>query len=245
MLAIPNGANPPGIFESLNLALRAVAGAKVPSKASTVAQRKLVAYRNTPVVFTPDASPLYTAPVAPLAQVSVELSTFSSAVLVGGLVGKPSPRFQAEIVPSSVAKMKIAGLPSFFRLKANEVLATMPVGADVPVPEGVGIITAKAGFAPKNPVPSPLYRADMPEPLSFIQNGPPGKKAIPHEFSRVESWWSAGTVLVSETRSCRTYPFPCFEFFAQHGKEVARPASSKPVAKMLFRVRFIGTPPIG
>src|SRR5262249_28721514 len=158
---------------------------------STVAQRKLVANRNTPVVLVPNASPLYT---EPLVQPFAELSTSSSAE--GGLVleGNPSSRFQAEIVPSSVAKIKSAGLESS-RLNANEVFGTIRVGPEAPVPLGVGTVTAKAGSALPNPVPSPLYKADIPEPLSFIQNGPPGKRATPHGFSKVMSWLSAGILL--------------------------------------------------
>src|ERR1700730_1066113 len=178
MLAIPKGANPPGICGSRNFPLRALFCVKVPSNTSTVAQRKLVAYRNTPAVFVPAASPLYT---EPLAQRLFELSTLSSAIVPGP--GNPSPRFQAEIVPSSVAKMKSAGLESF-KLKANELFATIPVGADGGVPPlGGGIVTARAGSAPAKPDPSPWYKADIPEPLALIQNGPPGKNAFPHGFN--------------------------------------------------------------
>jgi hypothetical protein len=52
----------------------------------------------------PNASPSYTAPVAPLLHFSAELSTSNSAV--GGVVldGAPTSMFPAEIVPSSVSK---------------------------------------------------------------------------------------------------------------------------------------------
>src|SRR5438132_6022700 len=146
MLAIPNGAKPLDIFASWKFP-GSVAGLKLPSNTSTVAHRKLVAYRNTPAVFVPVASPLYTA-FSPSVQFLVAFGS-SSAV-----PGMPSPRFQADIVPSSVSKMKRAGA-EFLRVKAKELLATIPVGAEVP-PDGEGIVTAKAGSAPPNPLPSPL-----------------------------------------------------------------------------------------
>src|SRR5262245_23311191 len=119
---MPNGANPSGIFGSLKPALN-LNGLKWLANTSTVPQRKLVAYRKTAPPATPVASPLYTDPVAPVAQSLVELSTSNSAV-----AGMPRPRFHAEIVPSSVSKMKSAGLElGAFRANPNEVLATIPV----------------------------------------------------------------------------------------------------------------------
>src|SRR5256885_11446588 len=92
-------------------------GLEWPAKPSTVPGWKLVAYRTSPVVVLAIARPLYTAPLA-------ELST---AITTG------TPR-NPEIVPSSLAKMKRAGLVPALLVTTKLVppLNTRPVGALCP-----------------------------------------------------------------------------------------------------------------
>src|ERR1700678_1271389 len=54
--------------------------------------------------------------------------------------------FQPLMVPSRVAKMKIAGEP--LTLKPDELLATRPVGVPGPSPPAVGIETLSATLVP-------------------------------------------------------------------------------------------------
>src|SRR5438128_2160606 len=84
--------------------------------------------------------------------------------------------FQADIVPSSVAKMKKAELDTPFSetTKSSESvllkgLKTTPVGAAVVpagLPAGGGIVTTN-GIA----LPSPLYSVETPAPLSDTHQG--------------------------------------------------------------------------
>src|SRR5215469_4990980 len=91
-------------------------------------------------------APLYT---APFGEPLPELSTSRTTLIEGGLppAGILSIGFQPEIVPSSVAKMKTAGLPGgvpLSRIKSLGLpLKTMPVGvAAAPgVKPGGGTIT--------------------------------------------------------------------------------------------------------
>src|SRR5579885_842268 len=53
-------------------------------------------------------------------------------------------------------------------------------------------------------LPAPSYSVDTPLPLSAIQTGPKGLKAMPQALMRLGSVWSAGTA-PSETRLCCWY----------------------------------------
>src|SRR5262249_54793664 len=141
ILPMPNGAYPAGNCGSRKLPLT-VAGWKLPSKTSIVAQRKLVAYRNTPAVFAPTASPLYMAPVAPLPHGSVDLSATNAA-------GLKWNRPHGARVPSSVANMNGAPAVPPGTMNAKVGFATTPVGAAVlPPGEGGGIVTARGKLLP-------------------------------------------------------------------------------------------------
>src|SRR5215831_14933775 len=127
MFWIPKGAKPAGILGSLKSpSISCFVAARKPAeplgaKTSIVPALKLVAKRKTPWTLTPVARPLYTAPLP-------ELSTAMNARLVSDCV--PA---QAESVPSSVSKMKLAGM--FVPGTRNPVVGlvvgfqTMPVGA--------------------------------------------------------------------------------------------------------------------
>src|SRR2546427_11882949 len=87
--------------------------------------------------------------------------------------------FQPEIVPSSVANMKILGPDFPFALTTNSfgfvlfrLLKTLPVGAAVVpagLPAGGGIVTTRGeptgngGPSPPDPVPTPLPLSEAPE----------------------------------------------------------------------------------
>src|SRR5689334_10235130 len=112
-----------------------------------------------------------------------ELSTLSTA-----LVGS-TPGFQPDIVPSSVANRKIAGLPAF-SLKSLVKLKTVPVGADGGGPFiGGGIVTTSGMIAPVL-----SYRVERPVPLSDTHQGEPELRDSPHALTRLGS-----TVAVDET----------------------------------------------
>src|SRR5277367_2718045 len=89
------------------------------------------------------------------------------------------PPFHAVIVPSSLEKMKNAG-PLAPSAKSDVSLATIPVGEAklALLPGGSGILTTKSSC------PSASLTVEKPELLSEIQNGAPGKKAIPQGFLR-------------------------------------------------------------
>src|SRR5476651_493601 len=109
---------------------------------------KLVAYRWFPVALVPNASPLYTAP-------DVELSTAITAAV--GLTLK----FQAEIVPSSVSKMKAAANVEPGTRNPDVGFQIMPVGDETKPdcePSGGGMVTTSGTI-----LPSPAYRVERPE----------------------------------------------------------------------------------
>src|SRR5438445_13424759 len=81
--------------------------------------------------------------------------------------------FQPEMVPSSVAKMKMAGaeLPFAETVKSDVPLKAIPVGAAcVPgaLPAGGGMVTTSGELGGKA-LPAPLETVDTPAPLSAIQ----------------------------------------------------------------------------
>src|SRR5262249_26295136 len=122
-------------------------------------------------------------PLEPFGQVLSEVSASSCAG-----PGNPTLPFHAEIVPSSVEKMKAAApAKGAFSLNAPVTLATIPEGFDGPPPPGNGTMAANAvGPGPGN-VPSPAYNAEIPVPLSLIQKAPPGTFALPQGFTSVGS----------------------------------------------------------
>src|SRR5258708_11722673 len=136
------------------------------------------------------ASDLYTVPFGELSTVFIAL-----ALTVG---------FEPEIVPSSVAKMKNAGFVAATAkapAPANE-LNTCPVGFEVPVPSGVGIVTTRAGGTP-----APLERVVTPIPLSEIQKGLVALAEMPHGLTRWLSVFAAApgvsaSKLVCKNRFC-------------------------------------------
>jgi hypothetical protein len=88
--------------------------------------------------FFPSISPI----VAPLYTALSRALFFTITALV------PVPEFQAEIVPSSVTKMKTADLP-FIRKSVGLPLKTIPVGLPVvPFPEAEGIVTTRDSMFP-------------------------------------------------------------------------------------------------
>src|SRR6266536_164078 len=82
---------------------------------------------------------------------------------------------QAEIVPSSVAKMKIAGSPGATRnsFEPLNTLNTIPVGAEVPLGPGGGTVT-KGGAGNGGVAPLLSYKIDKPFPFEFTHQGPVG-----------------------------------------------------------------------
>src|SRR5919108_6312782 len=106
-------------------------------------------------------------------------------------------RFHPAMVPSSVTKRNIAFAPGPTR---NPVVAlkTVPVGAEVPVPSGVGIFTTR-GCA----TPAALYRVETPVPLSDTHQGLPLPRESPQAFTRFESTLGAEgeTACISTVRS--------------------------------------------
>src|SRR5437879_5390432 len=103
---------------------------KFESKTSIVPAWKLVAKRKAPAALKPRASPLYTAPEA-------ELSTAMTAWVGSTLLFHPA------IVPSSVANNSLLGPDSVpdEMTKLAVALVVTPVGDEVPVPPGPGIVT--------------------------------------------------------------------------------------------------------
>src|SRR5919204_5229358 len=133
------------------------------------------------------ASPLYTAPEA-------ELSTAITA-----RVGSTS-LFQPAIVPFSVAKSSVLGpeRPPDETTKPEVPLVVAPVGAAVPTPLGVGIVTT-VGEPDGIGWPFESYVVALPEPLSETQRPLFSPSVIPHGLTRFGSVVAArpGT---SETR---------------------------------------------
>src|ERR1051325_4330612 len=182
MLVMPREAKPGGRLASVNELIRW----NCRSKTSTALLRKSVANNKLPRELLALASPLYTAP-------EPELSTARIAAVPLTL------GFQPEMVPSSVAKMKTAGpeLPPEETTKSGVPLKTMPVGAAVSLdPCGGGMVTVSASFCA-----FVLYSVDTPVPLSAIQKGLVGLKAMPQGFLRLGSVVTARPGM-SDTRLC-------------------------------------------
>src|SRR6266849_1669773 len=97
-----------------------------------------------------------------------------------------APPVHAEIVPSSLSKIKSAGSPLGG--------ATIPVGvAGFELPFGEATV--------KEPFSAPFWSYSVVKPLllSEIQKGLPGIKAIPQGFTSLASVWAA-IPAVSDTR---------------------------------------------
>src|SRR5919201_6637411 len=186
MEEIPNGAKLEGIFESVNPP-GVCTGRKFESKTSILPAWKLVAKRNAPEALNPIASPLYTAPEA-------ELSTAITACVGSTLL------FQPAIVPFSVANSSALGpdRPPEEMTKPAVPLVVAPVGAAVPTPLGVGIVTT-VGDPEGIGCPFESYVVALPEPLSETQRPLFSPSVIPHGLTRFGSVFLAipGT---SETR---------------------------------------------
>ena len=116
------------------------------------------------------AAPLYTA--------LDELFTFKIACV------KLTLGLQAEIVPSSVTKIKIAGLPGVTSKSSFSPLKTTPVGVAEALLPGTGGMVTTRGDPVGNACPEPLYRVETLVPLSAIQKGPVELWTMPHEFTR-------------------------------------------------------------
>src|SRR5919198_4897520 len=174
MEEIPNGAKLEGIFESLNPP-GVFTGRKFESKTSIVPAWKLVAKRYAPDALNPIASPLYTAPEA-------ELSTAMTACVESTLPFHPA------IVPSSVAKSSALGpeRPPDEITKPEVPLVVAPVGAAVPTPLGVGIVTT-VGEPDGIGWPFESYVVALPEPLSETQRPLFSPSVIPHGLTRFGS----------------------------------------------------------
>src|SRR5436305_486303 len=136
----------------------------------------------------PKASPLYTAPTSPCWSVAAERSTLMIAL------ASSTRLFQAAIVPSSVANIKILG-PDRFPLVisnasgivAETLLKTVPVGVPAASPRaGEGMDTAGA-----METPAPEYIEERPMPLSETHQGPVGLWASPQGFTRFGSMFGA------------------------------------------------------
>ena len=126
-------------------------------------------------------------------------------------VARLAPGFQPEMVPSSVTKMKMAGLLAGVPLsKMKSVglpLKTTPVGVDCApgAKPGGGTTTKSPGTPPASVkmlmgLPLPLKRLEVPELLLPIHHGlPPGERVSPQGFFRLGSMTGAIPVM-SETR---------------------------------------------
>src|ERR1700735_2653255 len=96
--------------------------------------------------------------------------------------------FQAEIVPSSVSKMKTAAEVDPGTANPPDRFAIIPVGA-----EALGLISARSGGGGRGTVtagsfglaaPVPSTSSDSPLSLVLIQKSPAGAKAIPQALRR-------------------------------------------------------------
>src|ERR1700679_4064005 len=139
-------------LDGIELSVNEPTSLKVASKISTLLLAPSAANRKFPEGLLLLARPVYTAPVE---------GTATTAAL--GL----TPGFQPLMVPSSVAKIKIAGEPLI--LKSDVPLKTMPVGVPGPSPPAVGIKTFRGTL-----VPSPWYSVAQPEALSLTHHGEVG-----------------------------------------------------------------------
>src|SRR5580692_10942019 len=109
------------------------------------------------------ASPVYCASV---------LELFTAIIAAFGF----DPGAQPAMAPSKVAKMKSDEFPP--TANPPDPLNTSPVGWPGPLPLADGIVTCNPCLTP-----APVYSVDHPDPLSLIQNGDPGERAIPHPFT--------------------------------------------------------------
>ena len=120
--------------------------------------------------------PLLSAMVAPVSTEPGVGFTFTMA-MVGLTAG-----FQAEIVPSNVAKMKTAGFPDATS-KSVLPLKTIPVGLPVAACPADGIVTRVGGAG----CPPPLKILATPLALSVPHHGPVLLRAMPQELIRLGS----------------------------------------------------------
>src|SRR5271156_1232371 len=154
MFWMPKGANPSGIVLSMNFALSAAAAVEVDEKVlshtAILPFRKLVAYRKSPLLLLPIASPLYTGsvPVPPFTKSGLGTTVTASVI---GL----RPPCQAAIVPSSVAQMKSAGAEFPALLPTGKAIGlpfqTIPEGTGAPgfvSPAGIGTVTVSGIMLP-------------------------------------------------------------------------------------------------
>src|SRR5881628_2026120 len=120
----------------------------------------------------------------------------AGACALGTTVTK-GPPLNAEIVPSSLSKIKRAGLvpPLLVTTKPVPPLKTSPVGLPCAPPAPGTVKTC--GIVPA----ATLYSVDLPVPLSAIHQGDVGLAANPQALTRLGSVWSAATK-PSETRLC-------------------------------------------
>src|ERR1700735_323971 len=139
---MPYGVNPGVTVGSVN----DFTSLKLPSKMSTLLFALSAAKRKFPEGLVLTAKPVYDAPVDGTAMMAV--SGFTDG-------------FQPLIVPSRVAKMKIAGDPP--TLKSEDPLKTMRVEVPGPLPLAAGIATFRGTLAP---VVS--YSVEKPVPLSLV-----------------------------------------------------------------------------
>ena len=107
----------------------------------------------------------------------------TDALFVFTMITAEAPPFQAETVPSSVTKMKAAGLP-FASWKSCVPLKTWPVGVPVGLTLGspVGIVTTRGTM-----LPVPEYSVASPVPLSDTHIGEVELRDMPHGFTRFGS----------------------------------------------------------
>src|SRR5437016_14562583 len=105
------------------------------------------------------------------------------------------------MVPSSVTNRKKAFAPGPTR-NSGVALKTVPVGADVPVPSGVGMVTTRACGTP-----AALYKVDKPVPLSDIHQGLTLPRESPQAFTRSEYTQGAAveTACISTVTSVSWY----------------------------------------
>src|SRR6516162_3612502 len=88
--------------------------------------------------------------------------------------------FQPAIVPSSVANSSVLGadFPADEMTKPGEALVATPVGGEVPVPPGAGMV-----MADWTPWPVPSKLPAMPAPFSETQSPLLVPRAMPQGFT--------------------------------------------------------------
>src|SRR5579862_4152371 len=148
-------------LDGIELSVNEPTSLKVESKMSTLLLAPSAANKKFPDALLLLVRPVYIAPVEGTA-------TTAELGLTAG--------FQPLMVPSSVAKIKIADEPLI--LKSDVPLKTMPVGVPGPSPPAVGMETLRGTL-----LPSPLYSVDQPEPLSLIHHGEVGLLTKPQALT--------------------------------------------------------------